>query len=88
MAENVNSWELKSADDVAQALDWVRRRMGASGLVLVAIGVNSVAYCKDAKLAPDDAARLLEAQMPALRRGFQQLKTDRVTRAASRREDV
>lgn len=87
MAEG-NQWELRGAQDVAEALDWVRRRMKGSGLVLVAVGVNSIAYCKDVAVSPADAANLIEAQLPTLRRGFAQLQSQKVTRAASRREDV
>lgn len=82
------NWKLNSAADVASALDWVRRRMEGNGLVLVAVGVNSVAYSKDVRVEPEDAVRLLEAQLATLRRGFQQLKLEKVTRAAARREDV
>lgn len=82
------AWDIRTADDVAQALDWLRRRMGGNGLVLVAIGTNSVAYSKDVALAPDDAAELIEANMPALRRGFDRLKSERVTRGSSKREDI
>lgn len=81
-------WAIKTADDVAQALDWLRRRMGNSGLVLVAVGVNSVAYCKDVSLSPEDAAELITAQVPALRQGFYRIQSERVTRGFSKREDV
>lgn len=84
----MGDWELTGAQDVAEALDWLRRRMKGNGLVLIAVGVNSVAYCKDVSVSPADAANLVEAQLPTLRKGFAQLQAQRVTRAASRREDV
>lgn len=80
-------WELRSADDVAQALDWLRRRMGGGGLVLVAVGVNSVAFAKDAKISPADASDLVERQLPNLRRGLARLQSEHVTRGFNRRED-
>jgi len=92
-------WPINSADDVAQALDWLRRRMNGAGLVLVAIGPNSVAFSLDGKLAAKDAAALLEAQLEggALERGFADLKRQRrlpdgkmgtVTRGWAKRDDV
>jgi hypothetical protein len=86
MAEQ-KGWDLKTADDVAQALDWLRRRMKGNGLVLIAIGVNSIAVSKDAKLQPDDAADVLERQLPAIRREFARLQSHQVTRGFARRED-
>ena len=86
MAEQ-KGWDLKTADDVAQALDWLRRRMKGNGLVLIAIGVNSVAVSKDAKLLPDDAADVLERQLPTIRREFARLQSHQVTRGFTRRED-
>lgn len=80
-------WPIESADDVAQALDWLRRRMKGKGLVLVAIGVNSVAFAKDVGVQADDAADLVEAQLPALRRGFSRIQAERVTRGFCARED-
>ena len=82
------NWELRSADDVAQALDWLRRRMDGKGLVLVAVGVNSVAYCKDVGVSAEDAAKLVEDQIQTLRRGFLKCQSNKVTRGASVREDV
>jgi hypothetical protein len=87
LADEKKNWEIRSADDVAQALDWLRRRMQGSGLVLVAIGVNSVAFCKDAKLRPEDAAELVARQMPALREGFNRIQGQQVTRGYLKRED-
>jgi hypothetical protein len=81
-------WELRSAQDVAEALDWLRRRMGEGGLVLLAIGVNSIAFAKDPKLGAEDAADLIEQQLPALRREFPRIESQRVTRGCSRREDL
>jgi hypothetical protein len=82
---DTSKWELKSAGDVAQGLDWLRRRMQGSGLVLVAVGINSVAFAKDNSVSPDDAADLIEAQLPALREGFHRLQSQRVTRGFHRR---
>jgi hypothetical protein len=83
-----SNWELQSADDVAQALDWLRRRMKGNGLVLVAVGLNSVCFSKEVGVSPDDAADLIEQQLPALRQGFERLKSQRVTRGYARRQDV
>jgi len=80
-------WKIESAGDVAEALDWLRRRMQGKGLVLMAVGANSVAFCKDVAVSPDDAADLIEAQLPTLRRGFAQIQSQRVTRGFSARED-
>ena len=92
-------WPIKTADDVAQALDWLRRRMNGAGLVLVAIGPNSVAFSLDSQLAAKDAVALLEAQLEggALERGLADLKrrrrlpdgtTGTVTRGCAKRDDV
>ena len=86
MADNSNSWELKTPDDVAGALDWVRRRMKGNGLVLIAVGVNTIAFAKDPKLDSDDAANMLADQAATLRREFERISTDKVTRGFARRE--
>lgn len=86
--EERKDWALKTSDDVAAALDWVRRRMGASGFVVVAVGLNSVAYAKDPKLSPKDAVEMLEAQLKMLRQGFHAIEAQRVTRGCGKREDV
>jgi hypothetical protein len=80
--------EMTKAEDVAQALDWVRRRMKGKGLVLVAISPQAVVWSKEASVSAQDASELLEAQMPTLRRGFEQCKYLGVTRYWSKREDV
>ena len=87
MADKKAGWQLRSADDVAQALDWLRRRMEGNGLVLIAIGVNSVAVSKDAKLLPDDAADVLERQLPTIRRELARLQSHNTTRGFAKRED-
>lgn len=79
-------WKIRDAQDVAEALDWLRRRMQGRGLVLVAIGENSVAYAKEANVSPEDAAALIESQMMTLRRGFYELRANRVTRGFRKRE--
>jgi hypothetical protein len=84
MADN---WEIESADDVAQALDWLRRRMKGKGLVLIAVGVNSVAFSKEVGVSAEDAADLVQNQVQTLRRGFSRISSQRVTRGFERRED-
>jgi hypothetical protein len=84
----MTDWPIESADDVAQALDWVRRRMKGKGLVLVAVGENSVAFSKEVGVSPGDAAELVANQIHTLRRGFQKLKDEKVTRGFLPREDV
>lgn len=86
MADQSN-WELRSADDVAQALDWLRRRMKGKGLVLIAVGVNSVAFALDTQVTPADAVELIQSQAETLRRGFTQAKKNNVTRGFVKRED-
>ncbi len=90
MPDNKDAWPLKSAQDVAGALDWIRRRMNGSGLVLVAIGTNSVAYALDAKMPVRDAMELLQAQIDtgAIERGFEGLKLQKVTRGCGPRGDL
>ena len=87
MADQKAGWKLRTADDVAQALDWLRRRMEGNGLVLIAVGVNSIAVSKDAKLQPDDAADILERQLPTVRQQFALLQSHQVTRGSTKRED-
>lgn len=88
MPEEKKDWALKTGDDVAGALDWVRRRMGTSGFLVVAVGLNSVAYAKDPKLSPKDAVEMLEAQLKMLRQGFHTIESQRVTRGCGKREDA
>ena len=84
MADN---WAIKSADDVAQALDWLRRRMGGAGLVLVAIGPNSVAYAMDTAVSVKDALHLVDSLIEdgTLERGLGDLRRRKVTRGFQRR---
>jgi hypothetical protein len=83
-----SDWELQSAQDVAEALDWLRRRMKGKGLVLIAVGVNSVAFSKEVGIKAEDAAELVEHQANALRQGFKRIEKERVTRGFSTREDI
>lgn len=85
---NGNNWELKSAKDVAEGLDWLRRRMKGKGLVLVAIGVNSISFCKDVGISADDAADLVQNAIPNLRRGLSRIQGERVTRGFNQRTDA
>ena len=80
-------WDLKTPDDVANALDWLRRRMKGQGLLLVAIGANSIAYAKETTISPQEALEAMEANLQNLRRGIEQLKSLQVTRGSRRRED-
>jgi hypothetical protein len=86
--EQKKDWELKSAQDVAEALDWLRRRMKGNGLVLVAIGTNSVAYCKDIALRPNDAVELIESNLQTIRAGLGQAEARKETRGSLRRGDL
>ena len=81
-------WELLTAMDVAEALDWLRRRMKGDGLVLVAIGPNAIAYCKDARLPPEEAVEMIFANLEAVRGGLERLETAGRTRGAVLREDA
>jgi hypothetical protein len=80
-------WEINGAEDVANAIDWVRRRANGKVLAIVAIGENAVAISKEVKVSPEDAADMLEAQANVLRRGFAQIHSQRVTRGYVKRED-
>lgn len=86
MAEK-KEWEIKSARDVAEALEWVRRRSKGRALVLVAIGVNSVAYAKDPAVSPADAARLVHSQLTVLRDGFEKIHAQTTTRGTNGRRE-
>ncbi len=88
MAEPKRSWELKSAEAVAEALDWVRRRTKGSGLVLVAIGVHSIAVSKDVALGSYDAAQLVRANFHGIQQTLQRVQDQRVTRGAGKRTDT
>jgi len=90
MPDKKDGWEFKTAADLAGFLDWGRRRMNvrSKGLLLVAIGLNSVAYAKAPDLRVDDAIRLLEAQLETLRRGLAEAEAARVTRGSKRRDDI
>lgn len=80
-----DAWPLKSPMDVAEALDWLRRRMNGNGLVLVAISPNSIAFAKDPKLSAFDAVELLQLERETLLSGLGQLAGKRVTRDAAKR---
>lgn len=88
MAEPKRNWELKSAEDVAEALDWVRRRTKGAGLVLVAIGVNSIVVSKDVALGAYDAAQLVRENFQGIQQTLQRVQDQRVTRGAGKRTDV
>ena len=89
MAKGENGkWELKSADDVAKALEWLRSRANGNTLVLLAINKNTVSYCKDKDLSPRDAQAMIEAALITVREGFYKLDANMWTRSWSRREDV
>lgn len=81
-------WELRTGTDVAEALDWLRRRMKGRGLVLLAIGTEGVAYAVDPKLSAFAAAQMVAAQRPMLERDVLEMQRRGVTRGASRREDL
>lgn len=84
----MSEWEIKSAQDVAEALDWVRRRMRGNGLVLVAIGPNSIAYAKDQKLSASAAELLVKANLETIYNGLVKAEAAGHTRGASKRGDI
>ena len=87
MADNKDSWQLKTALDVAKCLDWTRRRMNAKGkgLVLIAISENAIAFAKDPSLDAKAAARMVWQELDSLERGFENLAIEKVTRGFARR---
>jgi hypothetical protein len=62
---------------VAQALNWLRWRTRESALLIVAIGVNSIAIAKDPKLDPEDAISLLELEQDTIAQLLRRLKDQR-----------
>ena len=90
MPDKKDGWEFKTAADLEGFLDWGRRRMNArsKGLLLVAIGLNTVAFAKDPELRVADAIHLLEAQLETLKRGLAEAEAARVTRGSKRRTDI
>lgn len=89
MADEKKQWELKTAKDVAEALEWVRRRSKGRALVLVAVGTNSIAFAKDQKVSPADAVRLINDQLTSLREGLEriQAQAETTTRGSQTRRD-
>jgi len=83
-----SNWELRTGADVAAALDWLRRRMQGRGLILVAIGTNSVAYAADPAITAFSAGELIKAQVGTIERGVMAMQKRKETRSASRREDL
>ena len=81
-------WEIKTGDDVANALDWLRRRMGGKAVLLVAIGQNSIAFSKDQQYTPEEAIEALEANIRTLQMGLNVLRAKQVTRDFKKRGDV
>jgi hypothetical protein len=71
MAEK-GKWELKSGEDVAQALEWVRQRTQGKSLVLIAIGRSGIAYSKAPGVSAADAVQYLEDELANLKQGLQQ----------------
>jgi hypothetical protein len=90
MPEDKKGWAFESAADLEGFLDWGRRRMNvrSKGLILVAIGLNSVAFAKEPGLSVEDAIRLLEDNLQTLKRGLKDAEAARVTRGSRRRQDV
>ena len=80
-------WELQSAGDVAEALDWLRRRMKGRGLVLVAISEHAVSCSKEVKVSPDQAVRLVEESLRVMRSTLERAQARKETRGCGARED-
>lgn len=85
MAEK-KEWPLNSPMDVAEALDWVRRRMNGTGLLLVALSPNSVAFAADPQLRSADAVQMLRGVADYdIGSGIDRIKAQRITRSCVRR---
>jgi hypothetical protein len=89
VADQKREWELKTAKDIAEALEWVRRRSKGRALVILAIGVNSIAYAKDSNVTPADAVQLVADQLPSLRDGLSRIdaQPEKTTRGSHTRRD-
>jgi len=85
---DTKGWEIRDAKDVAEALDWLRRRMKGKGLLLLAVGVNSIAFAKEVGVSPEDCEQLLHLNLPAILQGLIAMQNQRVTRSYIRRGDV
>jgi hypothetical protein len=64
-------WELNSAESVAAALEWIRKRTDGQARVLLAVGARDMAFVKDPNMSPREAMDLLEASLPFVRAGFE-----------------
>lgn len=59
---------LTTSKQVADALNWLRWRTKGSGLIFIAIGVNSVSIARDPALAVEDAIETVSLEIDTIAR--------------------
>jgi hypothetical protein len=87
MADEKKDWAIASANDAAEALDWVRRRLKGNGLVLVAISPTAVMCSKETRVSPHEAVTLIEESLRVIRATLERAEARRETRGCGARED-
>ena len=92
MAEGRRDWSngFKNSGDVAAGCQYVRwmangKSEKGSALLVLAIGVNSVAASFDSQLAPEDAIALLEAEQATIKELLRGLRATNRTNGAKAR---
>lgn len=87
--EPKTGWPPKNAAKLAEVTDWMRRGMNAhgKGLLVLAVGENSISLALDPKLAPQEACSILWKNIDNILRGLERIRSEGVTRGFIERED-
>lgn len=87
---NTSAWPkwLTTSELVAQALNWLRWRTKENALLLLAIGINSIAVSVDPHLDPEDAIALLELEQDTIATLIRRLKEQRRPHGSARRRQL
>lgn len=87
--EPKEGWPPKNAAKLTEVADWMRRGMNVhgKGLLVLAVGENSISFAKDPNISAQDAAGILWKNLDNLVRGLERLRNEGVTRGFIQRED-
>ena len=92
MAEGGSTWskDVRSSQDVADKMQWVRwlangRQIHGAGLLMIAIGSNSIAISRDERMSPRELMDLLEVEKQTIATLLEKLQAERKTHGATPR---